>query len=207
MPNGKLIIGLTGGIASGKSEVSRRFQALGIDVIDADLYARIVVEPGTPALAAIAEHFGTDYLQTNGELDRAKLRARIFSDPEAKHWLEELLHPLVNRLIRTALTQAKPPYTILSSPLLLETSQHQLVDRILVVDTSESHQLERASLRDKSNQEQITRIMAAQLSRADRCNRANDIIQNHGSLTELDKQINKLHQLYLELAQDASVQP
>lgn len=198
----KLIIGLTGGIGSGKSEVSRRFESLGILVIDADQIAREVVQPGQPALADIVAHFGSDFVLPSGQLDRAKLRARIFSDPDAKAWLEQLLHPQINMLIRTRLQMAGSRYAILSSPLLLETKQHELVDRVLVVDTSELLQLERASQRDKDSEDQVRRIMATQLSRTDRCSRANDIIQNHGDLSELDTQVNKLHQLYLELAQD-----
>lgn len=198
----KLIIGLTGGIGSGKSEVSRRFESLGILVIDTDQIAREVVQPGQPALADIVAHFGSDFVLPSGQLDRAKLRARIFSDPDAKAWLEQLLHPQINMLIRTRLQMAGSRYAILSSPLLLETKQHELVDRVLVVDTSELLQLERASQRDKDSEDQVRRIMATQLSRTDRCSRANDIIQNHGDLSELDTQVNKLHQLYLELAQD-----
>lgn len=198
----KLIIGLTGGIGSGKSEVSRRFESLGILVIDADQIAREVVQPGQPALADIVAHFGSDFVLPSGQLDRAKLRARIFSDPDAKAWLEQLLHPQINMLIRTRLQMAGSRYAILSSPLLLETKQHELVDRVLVVDTSELLQLERASQRDKYSEDQVRRIMATQLSRTDRCSRANDIIQNHGDLSELDTQVNKLHQLYLELAQN-----
>lgn len=198
----KLIIGLTGGIGSGKSEVSRRFESLGILVIDADQIAREVVQPGQPALADIVAHFGSDFVLPSGQLDRAKLRARIFSDPDAKAWLEQLLHPQINMLIRTRLQMAGSRYAILSSPLLLETKQHELVDRVLVVDTSELLQLERASQRDKDSEDQVRRIMATQLSRTDRCSRANDIIQNHGDLSELDTQVNKLHQLYLELAQN-----
>lgn len=198
----KLIIGLTGGIGSGKSEVSRRFESLGILVIDADQIAREVVQLGQPALADIVAHFGSDFVLPSGQLDRTKLRARIFSDPDAKAWLEQLLHPQINMLIRTRLQMAGSRYAILSSPLLLETKQHELVDRVLVVDTSELLQLERASQRDKDSEDQVRRIMATQLSRTDRCSRANDIIQNHGDLSELDTQVNKLHQLYLELAQN-----
>lgn len=198
----KLIIGLTGGIGSGKSEVSRRFESLGILVVDADQIAREVVQPGQPALVDIAAHFGSDFILPNGQLDRTKLRERVFSDPEAKAWLEQLLHPTINALIRTRLQTADSCYAILSSPLLLETKQHELADRVLVVDTSELLQVERASQRDKDSEDQVRRIMATQLSRTDRCSRANDIIQNHGDLSELDAQVNKLHQLYLELAQN-----
>lgn len=195
-----LVIGLTGGIGSGKSEVSRRFEALGITLVDADVIAREVVEPGSQALKAIQQHFGDHLILPDGSLDRASLRQLIFADDAAKSWLEQLLHPQINQLIRARLAAATSPYAILASPLLLETNQYQLVDRILVVDTSEALQVERASRRDSNQEAQIRAIMATQLSRSERCNRATDIIQNHGELAELDTQVAHLHQLYLELA-------
>lgn len=195
----KLIIGLTGGIGSGKSEVSRRFQALGITVVDADDVARQVVEPGQPALLNIAEYFGKDILLANGALNRAKLRGIIFSEPEKKQWLEQLLHPLINFEIRQQLAAARSPYVMLSSPLLLETRQHELVDRILVIDASEALQLARASSRDANNEDQIRAIMKTQLTRDQRIDRADDIIHNHGILLELDDQVSKLHKQYLTM--------
>jgi len=201
MPDKKLIIGLTGGIGSGKSEVSRRFEALGITLVDADLVARDVVLPGKPALESIRTHFGTDILFPDSSLNRAKLREIIFTEPAEKEWLEQLLHPLINQQIREQLALSTSAYAILSSPLLLETQQHLLVDRILVVDTSEMLQIERASKRDTNQEAQIKAIMATQLSRAERCSRATDIIQNHGDIAELDDQIAKLNSLYLELAE------
>ena len=205
--NKKLIIGLTGGIGSGKSEACRRFIARGIAVVDADIVAREVVEPGTPALEKIHAHFSDEILLPQKEhaqrtLNRSKLREIIFNNPIEKTWLEELLHPLVNQQIRAQLENASGPYTILASPLLLETQQYRLVDRVLVVDASEPLQIERASQRDTNNEAQIRAIMLTQLSRQERCAKANDIIQNHGSLIELDEQIENLHQLYLELAQN-----
>lgn len=200
MRRSTVVIGLTGGIGSGKSEVSRRFAALGIDVIDADEEARAVVYKDSDALKQISNHFGNDILLPDGSLNRAQLRDIIFTNPHEKTWLEQLLHPLINTAIRTKLKNTSSPYAILSSPLLLETKQYELVDRILVVDTSEQLQLERASARDSNNTAQIKAIMSAQLSRQERCSRANDIIQNHGAIDELDKQIAKLHQLYSEIA-------
>jgi dephospho-CoA kinase len=199
-----LIIGLTGGIGSGKSEASKRFAERGIVVVDADLVAREAVEPDRAALTQIAAHFGPDIIDTTGHLNRSKLREIIFSDPAEKQWLESLLHPIINAGIRHQLTNATSAYAILASPLLLETQQFQLVDRILVIDTSEQLQIERASYRDKNNEAQIKAIMQTQLSRQERCARATDIIQNHGNITELDAQVEKLHQLYLELAQSAA---
>ena len=207
MKNVHFTIGLTGGIGSGKSAASERFSRLGIDVVDADDVARAAVTTGSDALAEIGAHFGLDILLASGELNRPRLREIIFSQPEQKEWLESLLHPIINATIRTKLTAATSQYVILSSPLLLETQQHQLVDRILVVDTSEQLQLERAGLRDRNNEAQIKAIMNNQLSRLDRCNRANDIIQNHGDIVELDEQISKLHELYLELAAIAKTAP
>lgn len=201
----KLIVGLTGGIGSGKSEVCRRFMAFGITVIDADLVAREVVEPGTPALEKIRAHFGDEILHTATEtqpasLNRAKLRELIFSNPAEKDWLEKLLHPIINQRIRERLAAASSPYTILASPLLLETQQYLLVDRVLVIDANEELQIARASQRDLNNEAQIRAIIKTQLSRQERCSRADDIIHNHGSLIELDEQVEKLHQFYLELA-------
>lgn len=196
-----MIVGLTGGIGSGKSEVSRRFQLRDVTVVDADEMARVVVEPGEPALAAIAQHFGADILTAAGELDRAQLRAIIFSDPHQKQWLESLLHPLINARIRFELNRSdNSPYAILSSPLLLETTQHTLVDRILVIDASEDLQITRASLRDTNNVALIKAIMATQLPREARLEKADDIIHNHGDFLELETQVNQLHQQYLFLA-------
>jgi dephospho-CoA kinase len=199
-----LIIGLTGGIGSGKSEASKRFAERGALVVDADIVAREVVEPGKPALMQIAGHFGTDIFDATGSLQRGKLREIIFSNPTEKQWLESLLHPFINAEIRRQLAGTTSPYSILASPLLLETRQFELVDRILVIDASEQQQLERASNRDKNNEDQIKAIMQTQLSRQERCARATDIIQNHGSIDELDVQVEKLHQLYLELAQSTA---
>lgn len=199
-----LIIGLTGGIGSGKSEASKRFAERGVLVVDTDVVAREVVEPGKPALMQIAAHFGTDILDATGSLKRGKLREIIFSNSTEKQWLESLLHPIINAEIRRQLAGATSPYSILASPLLLESRQFELVDRILVIDASEQQQLERASKRDKNNEGQIKAIMQTQLSRQERCARATDIIQNHGSIDEIDEQVGKLHQLYLELAQSAA---
>lgn len=198
-----LIVGLTGGIGSGKSEASKRFAQRGVLVVDADIVAREVVAPDSAALAQIVAHFGADIIDIAGNLKRGKLREIIFSNPTEKQWLESLLHPIINTEIRRQLTNSTSIYSILASPLLLETQQFLLVDRILVIDTSEQHQLERASKRDKNNEAQIKAIMQTQLSRQERCARATDIIQNHGSIDELDEQVEKLHQLYLELAQSA----
>jgi dephospho-CoA kinase len=195
------IVGLTGGIGSGKSVVSQLFEEKKITVVDADVVAREVVQPGTRGLLEITQHFGTGILDGNGNLLRTKLREIIFSNPDEKAWLEKLLHPIINAEIRQQLAVASSDYSILSSPLLLETQQHLLVHRILIVDTSEEVQMQRAMKRDNNNPELIKAIMNSQISRQERCASANDIIQNHGSIAELSAQVEKYHQLYLELAQ------
>lgn len=205
MKNAKLTIGLTGGIGSGKSEACRLFQVRDIRIVDADIVAREVVEPGRPALQKISEHFGQDILEANGSLNRQKLRDIIFSNPTEKKWLEALLHPIINLEIRRQIAAAEGPYVILASPLLLETKQFQLVDRILVIDASEELQIERASKRDNNNEAQIKAIMQTQLSRQERRARAHDIIENHGDIAELDEQVEILHQIYLELSQKPTV--
>ncbi len=195
------IVGLTGGIGSGKSAVSEIFEKKGIKIIDADVVSRQVVEPGTPALVKIAEQFGSGILDHEGKLIRSELRNIIFNNQEEKKWLEQLLHPIINKEIQQQLTDAQSQYSILSSPLLLETHQYQLVDRILVVDASEELQMQRAIRRDNNTPELIKAIMHSQISRQERCNRANDIIQNHGEIEELQPQVDKYHQLYLELSE------
>ena len=194
------VIGLTGGIGSGKTLVGESFSQLGIEVINADIAARQVVEKGSSALIQIANHFGRECLQDDGSLDRAFLRAHVFNNPEDRQWLESLLHPLIREWIQLALSHAKGPYAILETPLLLETNQQQLTDRILVVDIPESLQVARASERDNNNEEQIRAIIKAQLPRQERLTRADDILDNSGTLDQLADQVAKLHRKYLALA-------
>lgn len=200
----KLIIGLTGGIGSGKSAVAELFIKEGITVVDADVAARRVVEPGSPALNAIAEHFGQDVLQADGCLDRAALRAIVFDNENERLWLEQLLHPAIGQWITEQLTNAQSPYAILESPLLLETSQHKMADRIIVVDVPEQVQIDRASARDGNTPEQIKAIIAAQMNRQARLEKADDVIDNSGSLESLVDPVATLHHKYLELARDKS---
>jgi dephospho-CoA kinase len=199
-----LVVGITGGIGSGKSAVTERFEALGIAVVDADLAARVVVEPGRPALAAIAEHFGQDVMQPDGELDRAALRARVFADEAERHWLEQLTHPLIGAEIGDQLAASRSPYTILSSPLLLETRQKTLVDLVVVVDVPEDIQLQRTMTRDKNEEAQVRRIMAAQMVRADRLELADIVIDNSRSLQELDDTVQELHKEFLLRAEESA---
>ena len=197
------MVGITGGIGSGKSAVTARFERLGVNVIDADLAARVIVEPGRPALAGIADHFGNDILQADGTLDRAALRRRVFSNAEERQWLEQLTHPLIGQEILQQLRAATSPYAILSSPLLLETSQGQLADTVVVVDVPEAVQLQRTMRRDENDEEQVRRIMAAQMPREQRLQRADIVIDNSRSLEELDSVIEELHREFLSRAEQA----
>ena len=193
------IVGLTGGIGSGKSTVARLFGELGVHWVDADDVAREVVEPGTPALARIAEHFGEKILTSEGTLDRAQLRGIVFREPEERVWLESLLHPI----IREALIRQLNPenyqlrYVLLVSPLLLETDQHELVDRIIVIDVPKEIQLERTMARDTNSREQVERIIAAQISREDRLARADEVIDNDRPLDDVTRQVRELHERLL----------
>ncbi|MDC6381287.1 dephospho-CoA kinase [Pseudomonas graminis] len=193
------ILGLTGGIGSGKSAAAQCFVDLGVHLVDADHAARWVVEPGRPALAQIAEHFGPSVLQADGTLNRSALRELIFKDPQQRVWLESLLHPLIREEIRQYLARAESAYAILVSPLLLETSQHQMVQRVLVIDVPESVQIERTVLRDKTNEEQVRAILKAQASRDERLSRADDVIVNDRDPAWLKSEVERLHHFYLTL--------
>jgi dephospho-CoA kinase len=195
-----LVIGLTGGIGSGKSTVAELFQRHGIDVIDADLISREVVEPPEPALQAIATHFGQQILDEEGRLRRSALRKLVFSDQAQRQWLEQLLHPLINERIRQRIIDSRSPYCILMSPLLLETHQRALTARILVVDVSRETQLQRTMRRDESPRATIEAIIAAQVPREVRISAADDIIDNNGEASELIEQVNALHARYLSMA-------
>lgn len=195
----KLIIGLTGGIGSGKSTVGTLFNALGITVIDADQLTRQLVEPGKPAYHSIVKKFGYSILKSDKTIDRAKLRHLIYQDADTKKWIESLLHPLVRKLMSTQAATSKSPYTILMIPLLLESEPNPLIDRILVVDCDEKIQIDRVKSRDHFSEEEVKRILACQVSRTDRLKKADDIIINLTDLTSLKDQITKLHSFYLSL--------
>lgn len=195
----------------------RIFGDLGVHWVDADDVAREVVEPGTAALAAIAEHFGREILQADGALDRAALRQRVFEDPTERAWLEGLLHPVIreelirqlqspgaSRSIAVSATDTRTnsqayalPYALLVSPLLLETDQHELVDRTVVVDVPEEVQIERTMARDDNSRAQVERIMAAQMARDERRSRADAIIDNNRPLQEVERQVCELHNRFL----------
>ena len=195
------IVGLTGGIGSGKSTVVRIFGDLGVHWVDADDVAREVVEPGTAGLAAIAEHFGREILQADGALDRAALRQRVFENLEERNWLERLLHPVIReelvRQLQSPEASYTQPYVLLVSPLLLETDQHELVDRTVVVDVPEEVQIERTMARDDNSQAQVERIMAAQMARDERRSRANAVIDNNRPLQDVERQVCELHNRFL----------
>ncbi|MEK8078911.1 dephospho-CoA kinase [Pseudomonas sp. XK-1] len=193
------ILGLTGGIGSGKSAVAQHFVDLGVHLVDADHAARWVVEPGRPALAKIVEHFGGDVLQADGQLDRSALRARIFADSDERRWLEALLHPLIGQEIIAYLARAESPYAILVSPLLIESGQHRLTQRVLLVDAPEQLQIQRTIARDQSSAEQVQAILKAQASRSERLQHAHDVLVNDRDLHWLQAEVERLHNFYLTL--------
>ncbi|OTG67170.1 dephospho-CoA kinase [Acinetobacter silvestris] len=191
------ILGLTGGIGSGKSAASQWFETQGIQVIDADIVAREIVKKGQPALAKIQKAFGDWVLLENGELNRRALRDYIFKEADARHQLEQITHPAIRTSIIQQLHAATSPYVILVSPLLFETNQHQLTQHTLLIDASEEVQLQRASTRDGQNIEQIRKIIAAQMPRRQKQAQADDRVLNDGHLEQLYAQLKPLHLQYL----------
>lgn len=196
-----LIVGLTGGIGSGKSAAAKQFQHLGIATIDADQAARDVVALGEPALAAIAEHFGSTILLPTGELNRARLRELIFNNSEQKTWLESLLHPLIRTRIEAFLTAATSPYALLETPLLIETSQRDMVHKIVVVDVPEELQIARTTARDNNTEQMVKAIMAAQASRKERLAAADFVIDNSSDLPNLFQQVETVHQQLISISE------
>ena len=188
-----MIIGLTGGIGSGKTAVSETFEKLGITVVDADLASRVVVEKGKPCLEEISKHFGDDILNENDELNRAKLREIIFNSDSEKLWLESLLHPAIAEQIKDELNASKSPYTILVSPLLLETNQRDFCDKVLVVDVPIELQMERTTKRDGVSEDQVKSIIKSQINRDERLQLADEIILNEGSIEDLEMIVRELH--------------
>jgi dephospho-CoA kinase len=195
------VVGLTGGIGSGKTAASDYLHSLGIDVVDADIVARDVVAIGQPVLAQIAQHFGTAVLLADGSLNRSALRTIVFNNADERKVLETITHPAIRQEILQQLKASVSPYTLLVSPLLFESGQYQFAHRNLVIDASEDLQRQRAALRDGVSSEQINNIMAAQLTRAERNRRADDIVINHGDLADLYQQLYAVHQQYLQLSQ------
>lgn len=192
------VVGLTGGIGSGKTTITNLFIDYGITIVDADIVAREVVTPPSKALAEITAHFGADILFPNGQLERRKLRDIIFADQEEKNWLNHLLHPLIRAEIIKQLKQASSPYVILVAPLLLENNLQTYVNTILVIDVDESTQISRTCKRDKVSEAHVKQIIASQISRKERLTMADDIIDNqHLSMSEIKQQVAKLHEKYL----------
>ncbi|WP_220720288.1 dephospho-CoA kinase [Agarivorans litoreus] len=195
-----MIIGLTGGIASGKSQASALFEELGIQVVDADIVARQVVAPQQPALNAISEHFGQTILQSDGSLNRSKLREIVFANKQEKDWLDSLLHPLIRQEMLHQLGQAKGAYKILVAPLLLENQLDKLVDRVLVIDAPVDIQLKRTMERDGVERHQALQIIDAQMNRELKLQAADDVIENNSDLVCLKRKVTDLHQFYLDIA-------
>tara|TARA_B100000900_G_scaffold114900_1_gene96449 strand:+ start:242 stop:847 length:606 start_codon:yes stop_codon:yes gene_type:complete len=198
------VVGITGGIGSGKSAVTDHLETLGVTVVDADKVARVVVEPGTNGLTAIAEHFGKDILLADGDLDRAALRKIVFDNPDERKVLEGITHPRIRDEIARQLSQATSPYVVLSSPLLLESGQNTFADYVVVVDVPEEVQLRRTMARDDNSEALVKQIMAAQLDRQTRLSRADTSITNDATLEVLYQRVNVLHEELLARAAAAS---
>jgi dephospho-CoA kinase len=198
----RLRIGLTGGIASGKSTVTQRFAELGVPVIDADVASRTVVEPGKPGLARIVERFGPQVLDASGRLDRQVLRTVIFHDSASRHALDAILHPLIRADMEQQAATAQGSYVVMAVPLLVEGGNpHHRVDRVLVVDADEALQIQRVQMRDGSTAEQARAILGSQASRAARLAAADDVLSNTGTVAELRQAVDRLHEQYLQLSQ------
>ena len=199
------VVGLTGGIGSGKSTIAELFAELGVPIVDADLVARQVVEKGSPLLAEIATHFGPEILLEDGALNRAALREKVFNHESEKQWLNQLLHPAIRHEMLQQLAAQRMPYCIFMVPLLIENKLTALCQRILVVDVSEQTQMTRASKRDNNQLALIKNIMQSQVSRSERLQHADDVINNDADLSEslpqLKQKVLDLHHLYLQLAE------
>lgn len=196
-----LVIALTGGVAAGKSAVSRRFEAHGVAVYDADIAAREVIEPGTPGLAAVVAAFGAEVLDSEGRLDRPSMRKRVFADPALRVTLESIIHPLVRGYLHQRARNHAGPYCLLAIPLLTENIEHyRWVNRVLLVDVPESVQMQRLLARDDIDQLLARRMIAQQATRAERLSLADDVIENSGDRAALDDAVAELHQRYLSLA-------
>lgn len=199
----KFIIGLTGGVAAGKSEVTRRFEARGIAIADADLAARQVVEPGQPALARVVETFGADVLQADGRLDRRRLREHVFADADARHRLEAILHPAIREHLAVQCRNAAGPYAIAAIPLLTEVggrAAYPWLDRILLVDAPVELQHARLMRRDDIDEALAAKMIAAQAGRAERRALADEVVLNDGHPEHLDAAVERLDAYYRSLA-------
>ena len=196
-----LIIGLTGGIGSGKSVASDKFASLGITVVDADEASRTVVEPGKPALKEIEDHFGTEVIEKNRTLNRAKLREIIASDVNERKWLESVLHPRIGEQIAKEISESKSPYTLFVAPLLLETNSQEMCSRVIVVDVPKEVQVKRTAQRDQVSSGQVEKLVSAQMKREARLERADDVLSNTGTIEELEQKVEELHEKYLKMVE------
>ena len=195
-----MIIGLTGGIGSGKSAAANFFHSEGVTVLDADQLAREVIEQNTPGFQSIVDYFGSDIIGEDGSIDRAKLRQEIFDDKEKKKAIESITHPLVRDLMAERIAASTSPYSIIMVPLIFETNSMSAYNRILVIDCDTKLQLERATLRDNNSSEQIQKILDSQCTRAERLSIANDVIPNNDSLENLKTRSLAMHKFYLGLS-------
>ena len=196
-----LIIGLTGGIGSGKSVASDKFKSLGVAVVDADVASRTVVEPGKPALKEIQDHFGSGIITTEGKLDRNKLREIIATDAEERKWLESVLHPKIGEQITKEISESTSVYTLFVAPLLLETNSQEICSRVVVVDVPKDVQIRRTAKRDKVSSNQVEQMVAAQMKREKRLEKADDVLLNNGTIEDLEKQVEELHKKYIQMAE------
>jgi dephospho-CoA kinase len=201
------VVGLTGGIGSGKSTVARHFEALGVSIVDTDAIAHALTGAGGEAIPALRKAFGDAYLTSEGALDRARMRSLVFADPLAKERLQAILHPRIRARAEAAIARSTGPYVVLVVPLLLEAGSYaDRVDRILVVDCSEEQQIRRTMLRSGLDEAAVRAILAAQVSRAERLSRADDVIDNSGPEEALGPQVEALHRKYLALSARAGAQ-
>ena len=196
-----LIIGLTGGIGSGKSVASDKFKSLGITVVDADVASRTVVEPGKPALKEIEDHFSSTIITAEGKLDRNKLREIIATDPEERKWLESVLHPKIGEQITKEISESTSVYTLFVAPLLLETNSQERCARVVVVDVPKEVQIRRTAKRDKVSPNQVEQMVAVQMEREKRLKKADDVLLNSGTIEDLEKQVEELHKKYIKMAE------
>ena len=196
-----LIIGLTGGIGSGKSVASDKFKSLGVAVVDADVASRTVVEPGKPALKEIEDHFGSGIITAEGKLDRNNLREIIATDPEERKWLESVTHPKIGEQITKEISESTSVYTLFVAPLLLETNSQEMCSRVVVVDVPKDVQIRRTAKRDKVSPNQVEQMVAAQMEREKRLEKADDVLLNSGTIEDLEKQVEELHKKYIKMAE------
>ncbi len=193
-----LTVGITGGIGSGKTAASDFLQSLGITIVDADVIAKQVVEPGEIAWQAIVDHLGPEVMHLDQSLNRDELRQRVFRQPELRLWLESVIHPQVRKITIEQLQQAQSPYRVLVSPLLFESGQVEMTDINVVIDIPQALQIERASARDQNDAATIQRIIDAQMARDERSSKADYVVDNSGSLEQLQTKLRTLHNILLE---------